>query len=112
MYNIVMNKTIQACPKCNNKLVFSRWSNRYPNGYIWQEALAVCPSGCGKFGLRYFDGKPNSLVYQVKKPAEKLARGSYRLLPEHFAAICEVYGSVQRALDNLGQVCMTEQYKP
>jgi len=106
-----MKKTSQPCPKCHNPMSFRRWSNRYPKGYIWQEALADCPSGCGKFGLRYFDGKPHSEVYQVKKPAEKTARGSYRLRQDYNDAICEVYGSVQAALDKLGQVCMTEQYK-
>lgn len=107
----MVKRTVQLCPKCHCPLRFRKWSGRYPKGYIWQEALADCESGCGKFGLRYFDGKPHSRIYQVKKPAEKTCRGSYRLLPEHFKAICERYGSVQVALDKLGQVCMTEQLK-
>lgn len=106
-----MIKQTQPCPKCHKPLIFCRWSDRYPKGYIWQEALAECLSGCGKFGLRYFNGKPHSNVYQVRKPAEKTAHGSYRLLPEYESAICEVYGSVQAALDKLGQVCMTQQSK-
>ncbi len=107
-----MEKTVQTCPRCSQPLNFREWSGRYEKGYIWQEALADCPQGCGKFGLRYFGGKPHSEVYQVSKPAEKTVSGSYRLKPEHKDAICAVYGSVQSALDSLGQVCITEQSKP
>lgn len=106
-----MEKTVQTCPRCSQPLSFREWSNRYEKGYIWQEALADCQYGCGKFGLRYFDGKPHSEVYQVKGPAQKTAHGSYRLNPEYKDAICAMYGSVQSALDSLGQVCITQQSK-
>jgi hypothetical protein len=107
-----MKKTSQLCPKCQTPLSFRKWSERYPKGFIWQEALADCLSGCGKFGLRYFDGKPHSEPYQVRVVAEKTEQGSYRISKKHKAAICAIYGSVQEAIDYLGLLCMTEQSKP
>lgn len=105
------NKAVQACPHCSTPLEFRQWSERYPKGLRWREALAKCPNGCGKFGVRYFDGRPTCKPYQVKKPARKTSRGSWRLQPDRAAAITALYGSVQEFLDNSPLVCMSLQYK-
>lgn len=94
-----MKKTIQICPKCKAPLKFRDWSKRYERTSPWQEALADCQNGCGKYGLRYFEGKPTCEPYQVKPAAKKTIRGSYKLQPNRVAAIVALYGSVQNYLD-------------
>lgn len=106
-----MGNSSQFCPHCGSALLFRQWSNRYPKGSRWREALAKCPKGCGKFGIRYFDGRPTSEPYQVKKPAQKTERGSWRLSPERVAAIVAIHGSIQEFLDRSPLVCMSLQDK-
>lgn len=106
-----MDKTLQPCPLCESPLKFRRWGNRFPKGYIWREALADCERGCGKFGIRYFDGKPTCEPYQVKPAARKTSRGSWKLPPDRVAAIVALYGSVQKYLDNGVLVGMPLQSK-
>mgnify|MGYP001491093346 CR=1 FL=1 len=107
-----MRKTTQLCPKCHKPLIFRDWSKRYPKGSRYREALADCHYGCGKFGLRFFDGVPTCEPYQVKPPAKKTETGSYKLTKERKAAICALYGSPQRLLDTIPLVGITVQYKP
>lgn len=92
-----------VCGICAAPLKFRRWSKRQG------EALADCPRGCGKWQIRYFDGKPSSEPYQVKPKAQKLKRGSWRLSEGRAAAIAAVYGSVQAFLDDAPLVCMSLQ---
>jgi len=100
-----MTKPIIPCPKCNTPLVFRRWSKR--DG----EALADCVPCSEKWQVRLFSGSPTCEPYQVKRPAAKTERGSWRLPPERAAAICAVYGSVQKFLDTQPLVCMSLQHK-
>ena len=98
----------QYCPKCETPLVFRHWSGRLP---AKSEALAECPGGCGKFGVRYFQGAPTSEPYQKRKK-EKQERGSYRINKSRKSAIVAVWGSIQNYLDHsVIQVGMTQQYK-
>lgn len=94
-----MAKQIIPCPKCRQPLTFRGWSNRYPRGYERREALAHCPTGCGKYAIRYFKGIPASEPYQVKPPAKKTARGSYKTTPQRKAAIEAIFGSIQEFID-------------
>jgi len=91
-----MSQQVMACPKCNNPLKFLRWSNRKP---AKSEALAECSNGCGKWQIRYWNGKQTSDPYQVAK-TEKPCRGSYRIKKARAAAIVAIWGSVQNFLDN------------
>lgn len=97
------------CPDCNQPLKFSRWSKRLP---AKSEALAICPAGCGKFQVRYFQGQPTSEPYQVRR-TQKPCRGSYRITAKRRAAIVAVWGSVQNFLDYAPVVLisMSKQYK-
>lgn len=98
------------CPKCDQPLKFRAWSNRYGKLAPWREALADCETkGCGKWAVRYFNGRRTCDPYQVKPPAQKTKRGSWRLSPDQEAAIITLHGSVQSALDYLGKVCMSQQ---
>ena len=106
-----MNKSPQYCPKCSHPLSFRKWSNRYPVRSRWREALADCNNGCGKFGLRYFDGKPTCDPYQIRTAAKKTRRGSWKLEPDREKAIIEIWGTVQAYLDNGNLLRHTEQYK-
>lgn len=100
--------TKPVCPKCKGLLIFRRWSERKP---AKSEALAVCGK-CGElWQIRFFNGVPTSEPYQVKLPAQKTRRGSWRLAPEREAAIIAIYGSVQNFLDSHPLVCMSLQYK-
>ena len=95
------------CPKCHGRLKFREWSKRLP---AKSEALAVCV-GCGeKWQVRYWNGKPTSLPYQVGR-CRKPVRGSYRITRERVAAIAAMWGSVQEFLDYAPLVCMSVQYK-
>jgi hypothetical protein len=93
-------------PTCSHghALQFLRWSRRYPPK---SEALAICPEGCGRFQIRYWQGQPTSEPYQIRK-VEKPCRGSYRLSRERKAEIVAQWGSVQNYLD-YSQVSMSEQ---
>lgn len=104
-------KKIIPCPKCSEPLSFREWSRRYSKVSRWREALAICKNGCGKFGVRFFDGNATCLPYQVKGPAQKTERGSWRLAPERVAAIVALHGSVQQFLDSSPLVCMSLQDK-
>ena len=105
-----MNKTVQKCPHCISPLKFRGWSNRKP---LKSEALAECPNGCGKFGLRYFDGRPTSAPYQVRGRARKTKSCSARTEPERYAAIVALWGGFQAFVDNVNILpCVTQQYKP
>jgi hypothetical protein len=71
------------------------------------QASKVC-----KWQARFWKGQPTCDPYQVKHPAKKTERGSWRLPPERVAAMCAMYGSVQEYLDKSVLVCMSLQYKP
>jgi len=98
------------CPNCSVKLIFRRWSDRLPRK---SEALAECPVCEEKWQVRYFDGKPSSKPYQVRKSAEpKKNKGSYRIKKSRRMAIEAIWGSVQKYLDHsVIQPGMTQQYK-
>jgi len=96
--------TKPLCKKCNTGLEFRGWSKRLP---AKSEALAVCPQCGEKYQLRYWQGRQTSEPYQVRRRAEKVARGSYRMTAERAAAIVALYGSVQAFLERAPLVCMT-----
>lgn len=108
-----MSKPVLPCPNCGTPLVFREWSKRWGKQSLWREALADCKTpGCGKWAVRYFDGKQTCEPYQVKPPAKKTKRGSWKLEPCREAAIIAVYGSVQIYLDTGILVGMPLQVKP
>ena len=94
-----MMGTAPVCGVCGSALKFRRWSRRYAKESRLREALADCPAGCGKWGLRYFDGKPTCDPYQVRAKGDKVARGSYRLRAARLDEIVQAWGSVQEFLD-------------
>lgn len=100
-----MSKVVIPCPKCNSPLSFRQWSKR--NG----EALAFCNTCGEKWQVRMDKNLPTCEPYQVKQPAKKTARGSYKLEEERMAAIKAIYGSVQNFLDTCPLVSMPLQYK-
>lgn len=105
-HKAIMDKP--TCPKCDTPLVFRSWSHRRP---AKSEALAECPGCGGKWQIRYWQGRPTSEPYQVRKP-EKPCRGSYRISAQRQAAIIAVWGSVQNYLDHsVVQIGMTQQFK-
>ena len=97
-----------TCGTCGTQLKFVRWSKRLP---AKSEALAKCPLCGAKWQIRYWQGKPSSEPYQVKRKAQKTCRGSYKLNPEREAAIKALFGSVQNFLDTMPLVSMSLQYK-
>jgi len=107
-----MTKTVQICPKCGNLLEFRAWSKRYSANSPYREALAKCQNGCGKFGIRYFNGNPVCDPYQVRNAPKKTKSCSARTEPERYAAIVALWGSFQAFVDNVSILpCITQQYK-
>jgi hypothetical protein len=95
-----MNKTVQLCQICGQPLKFRDWSKRYPKKCRDAEALAECPSGCGKFQVRYFDGVPTSEPYQVRTKAIKTKSVSARIEQSRYDEIIARYGSFQKFVDS------------
>ena len=107
-----MTKTEQKCPFCESPLKFREWSGRYDKKSRWQEALALCPNGCGKLGVRYFDGVPTCDPYQVRSAAKKTKSCSARTEPDRYFEIVALWGSFQSFVDNVNILpCNTQQYK-
>lgn len=88
-----MSKIIILCPKCNTPLKFRKWSKR--DG----EALADCTKCNEKWQVRLYKGIPTCRPYQVRPPAKKIARGSYKVEPGRKAQIEAIYGSIQSYID-------------
>lgn len=107
-----MVKRVVLCPQCKNPLKFRGWSKRYPKRSRWQEALAFCPAGCGKFAQRYFDGEPTCEPYQVRAKGRKTRQCSAKTDPDRYAAIVALWGSFQNFVDQVNILPgVTQQYK-
>ena len=94
------------CPNCGAPLLFRGWSKRYPPK---SEALADCPGTCGKWQIRFFDGRQTSEPYQIRTGNKTEVIGG-RITKERKAAIVAIYGSIQNFMDSSKLICITQQY--